>query len=92
MDTVLDIILYIILDTVPDICNKLLFGIIEIHTDPHRPTPSHTEPEKCFKYAHRPTPTLKNALNTHTDPHRPGVALRLTQKRLKLHQTITEVT
>ena len=48
------------------------------HTGPHRATPSHTNPEKCFKYAHQPTPTLKNALNTHTDPHRPGVSLRLT--------------
>ena len=48
------------------------------HTSPHRATPSHTDSEKCFKYAHRPTLTLKNTLNTHTDPHRPGVALRLT--------------
>ena len=27
------------------------------YTGRHRATPSHTDPEKCFKYAHRPTPT-----------------------------------
>ena len=29
----------------------------------HRPTPSHTDPEKCFKYAHRLT-------LSHTDPEK----------------------
>ena len=47
-------------------CDGSVTGIIEIHTGTHRATPSHTDPEKCFKYA-----------PTHTDPHQPSVALEI---------------
>ena len=50
---------------------ELQAGCIILPSDPHRTTPTHTDPRWPSKRSHRPTPTHKKVIPTPANPHQP---------------------